>query len=651
MLPISAIILIWAGLGTMGPAAACLALTLGTGAAACAAGLAGLPLAALAWGLGPGPGSPRQPLGPLAAAVAVAISGTVLLPLLGVRMVGLIGLVLASAGCALAWTRRLPAAAAVPPQPWVLALAGAAAVAWTRCLSLLWGHSLYALCGFMAAACAGGALGYWLRDRIAAALDAAGIPRSLWVFASGLAGVLGLAWLRFIGINSGAADYLLSPLLGPGDLVFIAGQSALALALWCVPLPLSWGPASQGSLPRDRGPAAKAAAALIAAAGPLAAWALIPRLGAAETAAACHLAMAAAGLIRALRHRLLAGPVLPKAAAAGLVAALLLGLHSRSLFTDIWLNRLNAAWSGGRFLELVDDGRECLAVYRFSSGAQVLLRDGAAWFNDAAWAGRATQLPLLMHGSPRLVLLAGARSPASAAAAMAYGVELVALDPHPGAGRILRAQAPKGWPPPTGSRLTFVQADLRRHLRAAGPSYDAVILELPFPAQTPESARHATKDAFQELRGRLAPGGLAAVRLPAPYPPRSLARTLRTARAVFAHVGGWDLPGGYLLVCSDRPLLADAATLLSRRKVFAPSDESYLDIDKYLPSLPWADYSALPSAPSGKGERLPFKDGGAKPAAAALQPDTDDRLRTAFPLPDLVRGLTLADTATQALAQ
>jgi hypothetical protein len=364
----------------------------------------------------------------------------------------------------------------------------------------------------------------------------------------------------------------------------------------------------------------------------LAAWALLHRLGAAETAAVCHLVMAAASLVAAGPESLLRRPVLSRVALVGLAIALALGWKSRGLFPDIWLNRLNAAWAGGRYLALAEDGRELLAVYQFSSGVPALLRDGAAWV-EAPWAAkREAHLPLLLQGSPRRVLLLRVRNPATVESAMTYGADIVAVDPHPGAGLILRAQAAGPWPPPSpavnGARLSWAQADPRRYLRAAGPAFDAIIAELPFPASTPEQARLVTREAFQELRGRLAPAGLAALRLPAPYPPRSLARTLSTARSVFAHVGGYELSGGYLLICSDQPLAADPATLLARRSVFVQADDLRLDED--LPRLRWDDISTLP------------------PVLAALAPDTDDRPSGFFPLPDLAGGLVLAHSATEA---
>jgi len=637
----------WAGLGMLAPAAAGLALRLGAGVTVCAAVMCGVCLAALAGGCRLTAEIPRRPLPAFAAPAAALLCATVLLPLLGLRALGLTGAAMFLAG----WIKtrpRLPegtAASAAAPPVWLLAPAGAAAAAWTRCLGLLWGHSFYAFCGLLIAAGGGTAFGLWLRTRCAPAFAAAGLPRRLFVLASALAGLLGLGWLRFIGLNTGAAEYLFAALQGPGDLLFIVGQSALALGLWCALLALAWEegapdgrtPAARLEAPSLKGRrsplpegASRLAAALVAAAGPLAAWALIPHLGAAETAAVSHLVLAAASLAGSGPESLLRRPILSRVALVGLALALALGWKSRGLFPDIWLNRLNAAWAGGRYLALAEDGRELLAVYRFSSGVPALLRDGAAWVAAPLEAKREAHLPLLLQGSPRRVLLLRVRNPATVYSAMAHGADILAVDPHPGAGLILRAQAAAGrpsplpegtapWPPPfpavNGARLSWTQADPRRYLRAAGPAFEAIIAELPFPAPTPEWSRLVTREAFQELRGRLAPEGLAALRLPAPYPPRSLARTLSTARSVFAHVGVYELPGGYLLVCSDQPLTTDAATLLARRDVFVQADDLRLDDD--LPRLRWDDLTTLPAA------------------LAALAPDTDDRPSGFFPLSEL----------------
>jgi hypothetical protein len=522
-----------------------------------------------------------------------------------------------------------------PPQDaysspaWLLALAGASAVAWARCLSLIWGNSFYAVCALIAGSSAALAWGNWISGRTVRSLDEAGIPRGIWLIASGLLGLSGLVWLRFIGINAGSDEHLFLPLRGAADFLFIAAQSALACALWLIPLPLA----------REEPPAdtsgffVRAEALPLGVCGPWAAWWIIPWLGAAPTAAVCHIALLVAGIARIGPRRLAAGGVLSGVVPAGLALALALGLTCRSLFTDVWLNRLNAALPGGRYLALAEDGREFLALYRFSSGATVLLRDGAAWANASLEAKREAHLPLLMHGSPHRVLICEARNPATLTAALSHNIELVALDSNPGSERLLRGLATEGWPPPSpainGASVSFARGDIRRHLRARGTAYDVIIVELPFPALTPEWSRLVTAEAFQELRGRLAPEGIAALRLPAPYPGRSLARALRTARSVFAHVGGYDLAGGYLLVCSDSVLTADPATLLARRDVFSHSDD--MDLDEALPSLPWTDHTDLP------------------PAAAALSVDRDDRPSGLFSLSDRLWGPPLARTAAEAL--
>jgi SAM-dependent methyltransferase len=217
--------------------------------------------------------------------------------------------------------------------------------------------------------------------------------------------------------------------------------------------------------------------------------------------------------------------------------------------------------------------------------------------------------------------------------AMAHGAQVQAVDPPPAAALILRVQAPGAWPPASpsdnGATLSWLRADPRRYLRAAGPAFDAIIEELPFPAATPEWARLTTREAFQELRGRLGPGGLAALRLPAPYPPQSLAKTLRTARSVFAHVGGYELPGGYLLACSDQPLAAEPAALLARASAFVQADDMRLEDE--LPKLRWDDLTDLPAP------------------AAASRPDTDDRPSGFFLLPAWAGRLALAHSVAEAL--
>ncbi len=446
-------------------------------------------------------------------------------------------------------------------------------MAWVRCLELLWGHSFYALCGAAAAVGAGLIIGSSLRRTV----DEAELPPGLWAFASGLGGLLGVAWLRLIGINAGSAERLLAPMILPKDIFPILVPSFIAFSLWILPLP--WTPSSR---------AQSWGGTLLALAGPWTAWLLIGRLQAPSAAAAFQLALAAGGLLWA-RKRLRDYPILSKAALLGLAAGCLLAWLSQDLFHDVWLNRLNATWPGGKFLALVDDGNECLGAYQFSSGATVLLRDGLACANGPTEAKCEAHLPILMHGSARRVLLVDVRHPAAIASALSHGLEVTALDAHPQAKKILAALAEKAWPPtdvPLEAKLRFVNQDLSPHLHSAQP-YDVIILEVPFPVDAPQPSALVTKRRFQEIKRHLAPDGLAAVRLPAPYPDQSLPRIVKNLQGVFAHTGAFALPGGLLLIAADHPLLADAPTLLARRSVFVQVDDFDLETD--LPKILWTD--------------------------------------------------------------
>ena len=619
--------LLLGSLGVLGPCVVLFALGLGAGAAAACAGLAALILAAAHLSRLALPGAERQPLAGLAAAAGVALSALVLLPRVGLRASAAAGVALACAGWSL---RRLGPAADATGAPensrpaWVLALAAASAMAWARCLAQLWGHSFYALCGLMVSAGVGTAVGSWLGRRLDNELKACAIPDGLWVFASGLAGVIGLEWLRFIGLNSGSAEHLVAPLLGARDIAFIAGQSGLAAAVWISLLCLGY-PRPESSPPSRR--RWLIPAAVLAALG-LAAW-LMARFGAAPTAALFHAAACAAGIAAAGPRRLLESPVLSRAVAAGFALALLLAWRAASLMPDIWTNRLNAAWAGGRFLALSDDGRETLGAYRFAAGDTLLLRDATAWANDEPSARREAHLPLLAHGSPGRVLLAGVRNPATVDAALAHQVKIEVLDPHPGAKLILSALAKKAWPPAAAvadGSLRFARGNWRNYLRAGGKPYDVVIVELPVPWSSPEAAFMSTTGAFRDIKRRLSKGGVAAVRLPAPYPPRRLARLIQSARQVFAHVGGYDLPGGYLLLAADNQFDAGPFELLGRRNDLVKNDDMSLPQDIF--DLRWQSHESDPGP--------------------ALLPDTDDRPLSAFPLLEPTPFNGLARTAAEA---
>lgn len=529
-------------------------------------------------------------LGALASLICVAF----LLPLAGVRLTLLLAGLLTLAG------RRLSrgespmnsGAGNAPPLPsqlWLWGLAAGSWVLWTRCLGLLIGHSLYAFALALACALLGAALGRIPRGWTA--------PRGLPPLAAGLGGLALLHFLRFLGINSGSAEYLQAPLRSWRDLFFLPGQLGLALTAWAWILAM---PQEPDPSPPEESRAKQAAGVAVLLAGAPAAAALLPLLGPAAAAAAFNAGLVALGLRQ--------GRFQPKTALAALGAALLMALSLGEPFKNIWHNRLNAAFPGGRFLAHAESGAETIIVYEFSSGLRVLLREGIADPANPRSAKRQAHWPLLLHPSPRRALLVGARHPFTLRSALAHRAEVDALDAHPRLMEIGEALAGPRWERPAR------EPRILAYLPPRGAGYDVIILEVPVPATSPEAAFLTAQEALETWKQRLAPGGILALRAPRDSAPRR-ERVLRTVREVFAHAGLLDLSGFSLILGSEQALSANPADMLLRLGPEVLKDDPSL-LDDIVAGPPRIH-------PIGR-EALPAR------------PETRDRALNAFPLPEIL---------------
>jgi len=603
------------------------------------------------------------------ASLCALASTWILLPLAGAKLTSFSGLFLLAWGLALELRRARKPMLTAWGQPLLWALAAGASVAWARCLSLLLGSPFYAFGCLLSALALGAGLGRLLARRLRQETAA-------WALAmTGLLGILIPHFLRFLGINSGAARYLHLPLGSLWDIFFIAGQAWLALAAWATGLSLAQeasqeapgraardalapsfsAVASVRALPRAARDAQRNdLAGLFGLAGPACALALIPRIGPAGAAALFGLLILAHGL---LKKKEILGPW----TAALLLACAWLSWMVGDPFKDIWITRLNSAYPGGEFLALREDGDEALGVYRFSPGTRILLRNGFPDFKPEEAARRQAHLPLLMLPSPRKALLVQTRHPMTLSAALSHQVEVTLLDPHPALAEILKAQAEGSWELPR-ERFTWVKSPLRRFLRGPvtthpprgevstyrgdqapqalvpsprggdeqwggggkqlrGPSkgeYDLILLELPAPAYGPRAAFQTTRESLRALRERLAPGGILAVRIPLPIFEENLKRLLRAAQGGFPHSGLLKLPGCLLLLASEQPLETSPRTLLSRIRAGILIDDFSLP-EEIRKGLPWVQPGRLAEGSS----------------------QTDDRAPNAFPLSEILLGRPL----------
>lgn len=511
---------------------------------ACAAAAASAGPALVLWG--------RGPRALILAAVGSAAS-LAALPIIGARATAAAALAAAAAGAL-----RAPAKASSETafEPRLMAFGAAGFVVWTRGLSLLSGNAVLSAGLAAAAAFAGLSAAAWWRG-----------GRLQKETAAIIAGTIGLAlphFLRFIGLNSGDPVHLYAPLRCASDAGFLALQPALATAAWALPAGLA-----SAEKQSDRWTLVPLAAA------PLAAAALLRWLSPAQAAALINGALIGWAVLLEGSRWLRRQEVRTRLLAAAVAAACVLGLTVGDPFAEIWLNRLNTAYPGGRFLALNDKTPEALGVYQFSTGLRILLRDGIADPNAGLAAWRQTHLALLAHPAPRSVLLVGSRQPAAWDAASRYEAAVDVYDPAPAPQAILDALAGGQWKPPKGVRLAS----------EVGPSYDVIIVYVPVPAHGIEAAALTTREAMDGWRRRLKPGGLLAVRVPMPYFATTRPRIIRAAHEGFKQFGIFDLPGAVLVIASDATLNAGSSALIERLPAGAAKDDA--ELEKFLAEPTW----------------------------------------------------------------
>lgn len=148
---------------------------------------------------------------------------------------------------------------------------------------------------------------------------------------------------------------------------------------------------------------------------------------------------------------------------------------------------------------------------------------------------RQAHLPLLLHPGPRRALFLGSGTGITAAAATAHpGLEVDSVELVPDIVAVMPEFAPENAAAP--GRLRQFTADARRFLRATPARYDVIVADLFHPGRDGAGALY-TREHFQAVRDRLAPGGLFCQWVPlyqvsAP----TLDRMVSSVRAVFPHV-------------------------------------------------------------------------------------------------------------------
>lgn len=253
---------------------------------------------------------------------------------------------------------------------------------------------------------------------------------------------------------------------------------------------------------------------------------VFPLLGAKWTLAALAASYCALALGQARRWRV--GWVLaPLAVAIG-------------FWPDLRLVQLR---SGERLRAAREGVSDSVAVIETAAGHRTLRVNNRFTMGGTASANaerRQAHIPLLLHPGPKRALFLGSGTGITAAAATAHPdvlVESVELVPEIVA--VMPEFAPANVAPP--DRLRQFTADARRFVRATRNRYDVIVADLFHPSRDGAGALY-TREHFQAIRDRLAPGGLFCQWLPLyQMDERTLRVILGTFRAVFPETGLWLL--------------------------------------------------------------------------------------------------------------
>lgn len=551
------------------------------------------------------------------AAVGALLTGFVLLPALGLRLTTWTGVAMNLVVAAVAWrlagrvevvppatvaparpkhagtpkTAGRAAAPALVPQPWLAALAMAAAgflslalqIVWSRLLAQVLGPTTYAFSLVVAIFITGLALGAVAGRRLAvgAAAPAAGLATAL-----GVAVCLGAAavWTIDDGLMAMAAAVSapgasFESVLARQVLLVTAWLLPVATALGCAfPFAIRTGIGRDDSLGADLG-LIYAVNTIGAIAGALTAgFVVIPALGLHGSLQALGVGAALAALAVLVwgRARGMAGAV---AASAG-VAAL-----GASLALPPWDQALLASGAYKYAASMSDDALQIslraghLAYYKEGASATVAVRQAAGTTSlaidgkvDASNAGdMLTQrllahVPLLLHPAPKRVAVLGLGSGVTLGSALSHGIERAdVLEISPEVAAASRFFDPENGGALRDARTRLVLGDGRTHILLGREQYDAIISEPSNPWMAGIAALF-TREFFEAARGRLTPGGVLC-QWAHTYDISSddMKSIIATFASVFPDATLWLVgDGDVLLIGSNQPLMAQVAELPAR---------------------------------------------------------------------------------------
>ena len=484
----------------------------------------------------------------IGAATGAALTGFVLLPLLGLFGTTLVGVLLnAVAAIGALLLRREPSAdpqgprrtarplhPSAPPSHLLLAASALAVsgfvalvyeVTWTRILAMILGPTTYAFSAMLVAFIGGLAIG--------SAIAAAIVPRirrhGLWlgVALMATAVIALLACLRLdslpltIAAAAGRADASFTSVFALQVGLAIALQLPMTIALGATfPLAIALAAPAREEMPADAA-AIYAANTAGAITGALAgSFVLIPRLGLQASIQIASIAAIAAGLIVAWRS----SPTRSSHLAAALAAA---AATAVAILMPQW-NHERMANGGYRFAPSlaagdVATGLEAghLSYYREGAAGTVSVKqllgvtslaiDGkvdASNGGDMLTQKLLAHLPLLLHDDPRSVYIIGLGSGVTLGAALSHPIEHATVSEiSPEVVSASEAFAKENHQALHDPRTRLIVGDGRSHLLLSADTYDVIISEPSNPWMAGVSTLF-TREFFLAARSRLKPGGI-----------------------------------------------------------------------------------------------------------------------------------------------
>ena len=200
---------------------------------------------------------------------------------------------------------------------------------------------------------------------------------------------------------------------------------------------------------------------------------------------------------------------------------------------------------GGRFVEFRDGVMASVAVVEDATQHRSLRVDnrfqmGGTGVADAEY--RHAHIPLLLHPSPRRALFLGLGTGITlGAAALHNDVFAVGVELLPEVVGVMPQFSPYNDAVRTNDRVRVHAADARRFIQATTNTYDVVVGDLFHPARDGAGSLY-TREHFESIRERLAPGGLFCQWLPLHQLDAETLRVItRTFLGIFPDTQAWLL--------------------------------------------------------------------------------------------------------------